>query len=67
MDKSTTIIASISQENETQDVHSTTQTNIPKTPTSAPTTQKTTTLASTNISESSNPTLASVRSRSTNT
>ena len=70
LDKSTTIAASVPQENEeneTQDVHSTTQKNVPKTPTRAPTTQNITTLASTDSSESSNATLASLRSRSINT
>ena len=54
-------------------MHSTTQKNVPTTPTRAPTTQNTTTptstttTASTNSSESFNPTLASLRSRSINT
>ena len=78
LDKSNTVASSVPEENETQDVHSTTQTDVPTTPTRAPTTPSTTTPASTNTpstttpastnsSESSNPTLASLRSRSINT
>ena len=67
LDKTNKVASSVPEENKTQDVHSTTQTDVPTTPTRAPTTPSTTTPASTNNSESSNPTLASLRSRSINT
>ncbi|KAH9290418.1 hypothetical protein KI387_034535, partial [Taxus chinensis] len=70
INKTTTIAASVPQENEeneTQVVTSTTQANVPSTPSRAPTTPNPTTPASNNSSESSNPTLASLRSRSINT
>ena len=66
LDKSNTVASSVPEENETQDVHSTTQKNVPKTPTRAPTTQNTitptstTTPTSTNSSESSNPQLRDI-------
>ena len=70
LDNSTIVAASVPQEieeNETQDMHSTTKSNVPQTPTRAPITQNTTTPTRTNSSESSNPTLTSLRSRSINT
>jgi transposase InsO family protein len=70
IDKRTTTIASVPQgneENETQIVNPTTQENVPTMPSKAPTTPNPTTPTYNNNGESSNPTLASLRSRSINT